>query len=214
MFSIRESEGENGQSFADVSWVDYTMRATHTNHQNDDSLEEELIEKLPVGKIMIFIHDFTMAKNGFDQESHGGLYDQMDEAHAVKVTYGMIDPSSGIYREKSTSRSVTLEEGPDRTNPIKLTAEFQYDPGHNFIQFELVNSRNGRLVLHKMINLLDLPFNNFSTRRILAQARNSQGNPTPIEQSQMHLNVSFYIEYIKPHDIEISPLQKTLTMSY
>ena len=147
---------------------------------------------------MIYIHDFQVP------------HEYIPIMHCVRVQYGRIDPKTGLFVKRQISGNAVLEEGPDLNNPINLMAEFLYAPGNNFLQFELINQLNGRQILYKIVPLPDLPLSKFTTRRILAQARSGQALPAAAEQSQMHLNVSFYIEHVAPGNNGVSTLHKCL----
>ena len=199
MFSIREVDQD-----VEASALDASAQLIHAT-----SIDPDSIEQLPVGQIKIFVHDFSIATNGLDQ---GGFYDDITQDLSIKVTCGMIDPSTGIYRERKSSQALAIEEGPDLVNPVRLSADFQYETGCNFVQFEILNRRN-RIVLSKIIELVDLPYDRFTTRRILAQAKSANSAST-IEQSQMHLNVTFHLQHIQPQGIQVGGLQKTLAACY
>lgn len=161
-----------------------------------DSNNQDGQEVLPLGKIRCFIHSFQVPN------------EQLPEDHCVRVQYGRI--SDRIFKMSREVSSLKLEGNEDEmTHPINLMVEFQYRPGDNFLQFEVVNRPTGRQVLCKIIPLLDLPFNQFNTRRILVQAKNSQ-NTLGADTIQMHMKVSFFIEDVRTYTADKGSLQTTL----
>lgn len=132
----------------------------------------------------------------------------LPEEHCVRIQYGKISDRIFVKNSEVSSRKLEGNDA-EMTHPINFQAEFQYRPGHNFLQFEVVHLPKRKQVLCKIIPLLDLPFNNFTTRRILAQAKSGQNLQTT-EQIQMHMKVSFYVENLMAKQAASGPLQTSL----